>query len=163
MTCHQGGSILSTLSFSVAFGVGERRKPARFGTQPHLLRGHRLEKNRKKVTITIKNRPGGQRIQCRPTLALNQAHFLCPSGTHDNSPAFQRRERRKILPSPAGTTEAARSKSAVPFGTGSNAVRVPALKRWAILRCSCRSKDRRIRNHAGQPFPSRIASRHEPR
>jgi hypothetical protein len=60
---------------------------------PHLLLVHRLGENKRK--ITIKNRLAGRRIQCRPTLALNQAHFLCPGGTTDNSPAFQRRERRK--------------------------------------------------------------------
>jgi hypothetical protein len=59
---------------------------------------------------------------------------LCPAGTPDNSPAFQRRAETIKTISPAGTAEVERIISR-PFGTrllrGTN----PALKRRAILEC----------------------------
>ncbi len=57
-----------------------------------------------------------------------------PEGQGENSPAFQRRDRKQRAPSPEGTTE--RTATPVlsrPFGTDRSANGSPALKRRAIL------------------------------
>jgi hypothetical protein len=61
-----------------------------------------------------------------------QRLFLCPGGTHENSPAFQRWVCLALWLSPAGTAEAAVLSR--PCGTSGCSVTVPALKRWAIVR-----------------------------
>ena len=62
---------------------------------------------------------------------------MCPGGTFENSPAFQRRGMYKRRPSPEGTAEINRRLSR-PFGTYSTTHPHPALKRRAILMTSLR-------------------------
>src|SRR5437870_403160 len=57
---------------------------------------------------------------------------LCPGGTFENSPAFQRWEKGSIQPSPEGTAETVQSFSR-PCGTCRFTHPYPAFKRWAII------------------------------
>ena len=62
-----------------------------------------------------------------------------PEGMNENSPAFSRRESLRERMSPEGTAEAGECGSfSRPFGTGFSLLRLPALKRRAILTLSLR-------------------------
>jgi len=94
----------------------------------------------------------GSAIQGRAFLT-GRARPHSPGETVDNSPSFQRWDRRRfiILPSPGGTTETLSEKAFQPSlrdWTGRAGRGFPPLKCWAIVRCpsgtralsiSCRS------------------------
>src|ERR1035441_4415739 len=61
----------------------------------------------------------------------------CAEGTFENSLAFQRWVRVRGETSPGGTADIQPLRLNRPFGTWSGLRRIPALKRWAILRYAC--------------------------
>src|SRR5258708_21770276 len=73
--------------------------------------------------------PGGLPIANPLPLGFERASTLCPGGTNDNSPTFQRWVWRSFGQVPKGRPTSHLSR---PFGTWLPVIVVPTLKRWAI-------------------------------